>query len=173
MRHVFFSTVICSRLCHHIRLPLQTDQDISMTKLSSLSALPLLHYRESYGRPTSELHCLCIFIVTLLLDCSLLVPPSGSCSTLAVLLHRSWSFLVAPDILSSLLSSSLSSLLLLLLLLVLLHVLVFLFVAFDAWSTSPRAETRSTVYCWLQVQTGSSSNSQSCTCFRLEAKLVE
>ena len=54
----FSSTFNCSRLCHHICLPLQTNLDICMTKLCNLSVLPLLHHRESYGRPTSELHYL-------------------------------------------------------------------------------------------------------------------
>ena len=95
-----------------------------MTKLFGLSALPLLHYRESYGRPTSELQRLWILIVSLLLYCSLPVALGASCSTLAILPHRSGSFLVASGqlSLSSLLPSSL-------LLLLLLHVLVFLAVA--------------------------------------------
>ena len=52
-----------------------------MTKLSSLSALPLLHYRESYGRPKSELQQLCMFVVTLRIDCSLPITLGDSCST--------------------------------------------------------------------------------------------
>ena len=124
VRHFVRLALNCSRLCHHIPLPLQTYQDICMTKLSSLSALPLLHYRESRGRPKSELQRLWIVIVSLLLYCSLPVALGDSCSTLAILPHRSGSFLVASGHSSSLLSSSSSlpsSLLLLL-----LHVLVLL-----------------------------------------------
>ena len=150
MRHVFCSTFNCSRLCRHIRLPLQTNQDICMTKLSSLSALPLFRYRESYGRPMSELQRHCISIVTLLLDCQLLVAPGDSCSTLAILPHCYGSFLVPPGPLSSLLSSS-SSLSSSFLLLV-LQVLVYLSVSISRLVyESPPAETRLTVYCWLQV----------------------
>ena len=40
--------VNCSRSCRHIRTPLKRKQDICIKNLSCLSALPLLHYRESY-----------------------------------------------------------------------------------------------------------------------------
>ena len=108
MRHVFCSTFNCSRLCRHIPLPLQTNQDICTTGLSALPAMPLLHYRERYGRPKSKLQHLCIFVVTLLIDCSLPITLGDSCSTLAILPHRSWSFLVAPGPSSSFLQPAVS-----------------------------------------------------------------
>ena len=87
----------------------KTYQDICMTKLFTLSALPLLHYRESYERPKSELQRLCILIVTF---CS--IPRSRSLMVTPVRPWRSFhiapGFLVAPYPLSSLLSSSSSSL---------------------------------------------------------------
>ena len=115
-----------------------------MTKLSSISALPPLHFRESYGRPKSELQHLYIFIVTLLLDCSLLVAPSDSCFSMAILPHRSRSFVVVAVFV-------IVVVVVVICVGVVARSVCFWLLLFTLDLRVPPAETRLTVYCWLQV----------------------
>ena len=121
-----------------------------MTNVSGLLALPLLHHRERYGRPKSELQRLCIFIVTLLLDCSLPVAPGDSSSTLAILV-ASTSLLVGP-------SCSWSFVVVVVFVFVVVVVVVFArsyvfgCCYFTLGLRVPPAATRSTVFSLLQVK---------------------
>ena len=145
-----------------------------MTKLSSLSALPVLHYRVSYGRPKSDLQRLCILIVTLLLDFSPLVALGDSCSTLVIVpivSGRSQTFLVLCRLycfcrrrccrlrlcccccyafLCFWFQESMR--------VVVPRFCVFGFCYFMLGLRIPTSETRLRVYCWLQVSFHSESN---------------